>query len=486
MQNSTLVLAGVGAYVLMILAVGVYAGRRVENPTDYIVAGRNVSLGLLVFTLFATFYGGGTILGVAGAAYDDGVLGVIADPFGAALCLFLGGFFFFRVMRRMKLLTVADFFRVRFGKNAETLAGLCMIPPYLGWVSSQFVAVGFILHTLTGLDTTLGMVLGAIVVIIYTVIGGLWAVALTDFVQALILMFGLALLCFVVVGDAGGLSSVAARLPEGHLSFFPKGGLNDWLWYIQAWIVIGLGGIPAQDLIQRAVSARTEGTAVASAYISGFMYLGFGLIPVTLGLVALITLPDIANSEYVVPRLAMDHLPPLALALVLGALVSGIMSSADSALLAPASVIGENLAPIVKSDLTPRQVLAISRWAVVVLGIVSLVAALYFQRIYDIMVGAWAILLVTLFVPLVAGIYWKRANATSAVAAIVIGLISWLVLSRIQDTWPADMLATAIACATLVVVAFATAHRDPPKLLTTLDGAPIDERQRLGWPGQIN
>ena len=483
MQTSTLVLGGVGVYVLIILAIGVYAGRRVGDSTDYIVAGRNVSLGLLVFTLFATFYGGGTIMGVAGAAYDDGVLGVIADPFGAALCLFLGGFFFFRVMRRMRLLTVADFFRIRYGKTAEMLAGLCMIPPYLGWVSSQFVAVGFILHTLTGLDTTLGMVLGAIVVIIYTVIGGLWAVALTDFIQALVLMIGLALLCFVVVADAGGLSSIAARLPQGHLSFFPDGGLNDWLWYIQAWVVIGLGGLPAQDLIQRAVSARSEGTAVASAYISGIMYVGFGLIPVTLGLAALVTLPDVANSEFVVPTLAMDHLPPLALALVLGALVSGIMSSADSALLAPASVIGENLARIAKSDLEPQQVLAISRWAVVALGVLSLLAALYFQRIYDIMVGAWAVLLVSLFVPLVAGIYWQRANATSAVAAIASGLISWLVLSLVQETWPADLLATVIAAITLVIVANVTAHRDSPCRLVTLEGDPVDERQRLGWPG---
>jgi len=478
-----MVIGGVGAYVLMILAIGLYAGRRIEDQTDYIVAGRNMSLGLLVFTLFATFYGGGTIMGVAGAAYDEGVLGVIADPFGAALCLFLGGFFFFRVMRRMKLLTIADFFRVRFGRHAETLAGLCMIPPYLGWVSAQFVAFGFILHTITGIDTTAGMLLGAVVVVIYTVVGGLWAVALTDFIQALILIIGLMLLCFVVFGDAGGWPAIAARLPDGHLSFFPEGGLRDWLWYVQAWIVIGLGGIPAQDMIQRAVSARTEGTAVSGAYISGFMYLGFGLIPVMLGFAALVLLPDIANSEFVVPTLAMDYLPPFALALVLGALVSGIMSSADSALLAPASVVGENLASLVQKDLSPRQVLTVSRWSVVGLGIIALGAALYFQRIYDIMVGAWAVLLVSLFVPLVAGIYWKRANSTSAVAAIISGLFSWLVFSRIQQDWPADILATGVATLTLILVAYATGRQDPPSSLTTLDGEAIDDHQRLGWPG---
>ncbi len=473
MSDSALVLGGVGLYVLVILAIGIYAGKRVDNQADYIVAGRNLGLGLLVFTFFATFYGGGTIMGVAGAAHDDGLRGVIADPFGAAMCLFLGAFLFFRVLHRMRLLTIVDFFRVRFGEKAETLAGLCMIPPYIGWVSSQFVAFGFILHTLTGIDTTLAMVLSAAIVIVYTVIGGLWAVALTDFIQALILIVGLALLCVVVVGDAGGWSAVAARVPDGHLAFLPDGGLNDWAWYLQAWIVIGLGGIPAQDLMQRAVSARNENISVASGYISGAMYLFFGMIPVTLGLAAAATMNDVSNSEFIVPTLVMEHLSPWAIALVLGALFSGIMSSADSALLAPASVVGENLARLFRKDVSPRQVLVISRWAVVGLGLVSLGLALYFQRIYDIMVGSWSVLLVSLFVPLLAGVYWKRANNLSAIAAIVVGLTSWLVLSLMQSAWPADLLAALIAGATLVIVAALTADMDKPRPLATLEGDPL-------------
>ena len=445
-----------------------------------LVAGRNVSLWLLVFTLFATFYGGGTIMGVAGAAYGEGLLGVIADPFGAAACLFLGALLYFRVMRRMRLLTVSDFFRVRYGKHAETLSALCMIPPYLGWVSAQFVAIGFILHTLTGIDTTAGMVLGAAIVIVYTVVGGLWAVALTDFIQAAVLIVGLVVLCVISVSDAGGFSAIAARLPDGHMEFFPAGGLNDWAWYLQAWVVIGLGGIPAQDMIQRAVSARSEDTAVAGAYVSGLMYLGFGLIPVALGFAALVTFPDMLNPELAVPKLAMNHLPPLAMALVLGALVSGIMSSADSALLAPASVVGENLARLVRRDLAPLQVLAISRWAVVVLGLASLAAALYFQRIYEIMVGSWSVLLVSLFVPLTAGIWWRRANNSAAIASIVAGLAGWLGLSLLQDAWPADVLAALLAAGVFVAVALATGRKDPPRALTTLDGAPIEQGRRLG------
>ncbi|MDJ0654602.1 MAG: sodium:solute symporter family protein [Xanthomonadales bacterium] len=473
MPDSMLTLGSVTAYVLVILAVGIYAGRRVHDQTDYIVAGRNLSLGMLVFTLFATFYGGGTIMGVSGAAYSDGMMGVIPDPFGAALCLFLAGLLFFRVLYRMKLLTVVDFFRIRYGPRCETLAGICMIPPYVGWVSSQFVAFGFILHLLTGIDTTTGMVVSAGIVIVYTVIGGLWAVALTDFIQALILILGMLVLTVLVVGEAGGLGAVLAAVPEAHRQLIPQGGLRDWAWYIQAWVVIGLGGIPAQDMIQRAVSARSENSAVHSAYLAGLMYLGFGMMPVLLGLAALGALPAIDNPEYIIPTLAMDNLPPLLLAVVLGAILSGIMSSADSALLAPASVVGENLARLYRKELTASQVLLISRVAVVVLGLVGLGLALYFQRIYDIMVGSWSVLLVSLLVPLFAGIYWRRANTSAAVASIVIGLVSWVVLSMVQDQWPADLLAALIAAVTIVVVALATSSRDKPLPLTTLDGNPL-------------
>ena len=479
-SRSTLVLVGVGTYVLVILAVGLWAGRRVEDQTDYIVAGRRMGVGLLIFTLFATFFGGGTIMGVAGAAHGEGLVGVIADPFGAGMALIIAAFLFFRVMRRMKLLTVVDFFRVRFGPRAEMLAGLCMIPPYVGWVASQFVAFGFILHTLTGIDTTLAMVLSAGIVIVYTVVGGLWAVALTDFIQASILIVGLLLLCFIVLDHAGGWPAVAAQLPSGHLDLLPPADLKSWLWYIQAWIVIGLGGIPAQDIMQRAVSARSENTAVAAGYISGAMYLVFGMIPITLGLVAAVTMPEVDNPEFVVPALAMEHLHPVALALVLGAIISGIMSSADSALLAPASVIGENLGRAGGRRLSPRQVLAASRWSVVLLGLLSLGLALYFQRIYDVMVNSWAILLVALFAPLLAGVYWKRANGTAAVAAILAGLVSWLLLSLLLDEWPADVFAAVVSTVTLVVVAFATGKRDAPLPLCTLDGEAIGHDRKFG------
>lgn len=433
------------------LLIGVLAARRVRDKSDYMVAGRRLPPALLTITLFATFFGGGTIMGVAGAAYSKGLPGVIADPFGAALCLLLGSALFFRALHKRRLLTIVDFFRQRYGRTAELLAGLCMIPPYLGWVASQFVAIGFVLNILTGIDPLLGMVIGAAVIVIYTTIGGLWAVAVTDLLQTVIMIAGLLLLSVVVIQEAGGWVTLLERVPATHLEFLPANDLKSWAWYVQAWVVIGLGGIPAQDLMQRALSARSGETVRLSGLAAGVLYLAFGMIPVVLGLAAFSVMPSLGNPELVVPTLATTYLAPWALALVIGAVISGIMSSVDSALLAPATVIGQNLAHFWREDLSDRQVLMISRVSVVILAIISLLLALWFQKIYDIMVGSWSVLLVSLFVPLLAGLYWARASQRACVQSIIAGLTSWLILALAQTGWPADLLATLIAACVFVI-----------------------------------
>ncbi len=480
MSDQSVILLGVGAYVAVILAIGFAAGRKVHDQADYIVAGRRLPLWLCSFTLFATWFGGGTCVGAAGEAFSEGFLGIIADPFGAGLCLFLAGFFYVRMMRRMRLLTMSDFFRIRFGPAAELLASICIIPAYLGWVASQFVAFGFILNILTGIDTTLAIVLSSVIVVAYTMVGGLWAVSLTDFVQATVMIAGLVLLLPIALEHAGGWSAVSAALPQQHFDLLPAPGFKDWIWYIQAWLVIGLGGIPTQDLFQRSMAAKNESVAQNSAYIAGFLYFTVGLIPVLLGIVGAVVIPDVANPEHILPMLALEYLHPLALALFLGALLSAIMSTADSALLAPASVFGENIATFFKSDLSTQQRLRLTRWAVPVLGVLALAIGLYFKVIYDLIVNTWSVILVSLFVPLTAGLYWKKANRTAAVASIIVGLVSWIVLAAVQSEYPADLMATALAALTMVVTGVLTARKEAPLPLVTREGEPVAYKNRLG------
>lgn len=480
-MNHTEVLIGLGIYLLVMVGIGLAASRRVRDSADFIVAGKRLGMVLCTGTLAATWFGGGLCIGAASAAYGGGLLAVIADPFGAALCLFLAGLFYVRVLRRMGLMTVASFFTSRYSPGAGVAASLCTVPAYVGWVASLMVAFGRILQSLTGLDPALAICAGGAVVLVYTVAGGMWAVTLTDFVQLTILVAGMLVLTPVLLHDMGGWSALAAQIPAERFHLYPRsGGSTAWFSYARGWLVIGLGNLAGQDLIQRSLSSRDEKTAYRSAYLAGGLYVTVGLLPVLLGMAGAVVLPDLADPDLVMMELALRYLPAAALILFTGALVSAILSSADSALLAPASVLGWDLLRHLRPGASERLCLGTSRLAVIVLGLVSLGLALHKATVYELMVDSWSVLLATLFVPLTAGIWWRRANGPGALAAVLAGLATWLILLQAGSDLPADLLAVPVAALVLVMVSRATAGSHPPRPLTAADGSELAYADRLG------
>jgi len=260
LSTETIIFIGVGLYLVMMLAIGIYASKRTGSTANFIVAGRKMPIWILGATIVATWFGGGTMMGAAGAAYEHGLLGVIADPFGGALCLFIVGFFFARIFRRLRLLTFIEFFQNRYGTTAATIAAIGSISSNVGWTGGLLVAFGFVFETLTNVPLELGIMGGAIVVFIYTTAGGMWAVALTDFVQMIIIALGLVSLLVVVLIDVGGWGNIAPHLPEDTFRMMPAvhtAGI--WLNYVRAWLIFGLADVTAQTLLQRAFPRRTSG-----------------------------------------------------------------------------------------------------------------------------------------------------------------------------------------------------------------------------------
>ncbi len=481
-MNNAWVIGGIAVYMLVMLYIGYLTSKNINNSEDFIVAGRRLPLGLATATLFATWFGGGTSMGAAGESYYNGFLGAIADPFGAGLCLILGGFFFVRTMRRMKLLTIADFFAIKYGKLNELLSSIITIPAFVGWVAAELVALGFIVHSVTGLSPTWGIVISALVVLFYTYQGGMWAVTLTDFVQMIILVLGLLIMFPIVLHDIGGFNTLETKIPNEMFYFFPRNaGLTDWLFYLQAWIIVGFGSIPGQDLMQRALSSKDENTAQKASYFSGLAYILLGIIPVTLGIIGRLVVPEIQNSEMILVVLAQKYLPNLLVALFVGALLSAIMSSCDSAILAPASIITRNIAPHIKK-LTPKQELLVARYATLGITLASLATALWFQNIYDLMVSSWAFLLVGCFVPLVFGIWSKKANTPAATASSLLGFGSWILLSIFSPNTPNDLIGLGISFGVYVVVMLSTYKKVTPRPLLDIYGNPIE----LKWRGPIH
>jgi len=487
--NSQLMIwGGAALYVLAMLGVGFWSQRRIHNLADFVVAGRSLPLWLATATLSATWFGGATILGAGGVAYEEGFLGVIPDPFGAGLCLILSGLLVARTIRRMRLLTVSDFFRIRYGRQADLIASISLVLTFAGWTAAQIVAIGVVLDSLAGVPPLVGIFLGAIVVVTYTYFGGMWAVSITDFLQIGILLVGLVIILPLVIAECGGVSAYLSGVPEGSFRLIPPSGTDSagWVWWFRSWIVLGLGNLAGQELLQRTLSSRTEKVAQNSAYLSGLFYLTFGLIPVFIGLAGTILLPGAEGieAERVIPEMALRFLPAPLMALFVGALLSAIMSSADSALLAPSSIIGQNLLRYFRPDVSDELVLSWIRRAVPMIGLLALGLAVYSGRVYELLVESFAFLLVVLFPPFIAGIWWRQANTPGALTSMAVGLVSFVAFKWITPDYPSDVIAVVLAGAALVSVSLLTARSHPPLRLTDLEGRPIPLEGRLGLPGR--
>jgi SSS family transporter len=454
------VLAGlVLAYLAVSLAVGLYAATRVAGAGDFALAGRRFGAPVVAATVFATWFGAETVLGIPAAFMKDGLRGVVADPFAAAACLVLVAVVFARRLHRLDVLTLGDFFRQRFGRGAEVALSLCIAFSYFGWLAAQLVALGLALTLLSAgaIDARAGIAIGAVIVIAYTVAGGAWSVALTDLLQAVVIIGGLLYVAWVLAAMAGGVGPVidAARAAD-RLRFLPEADVGAVLAWVSAGAVVALGSVPQQDVLQRVKSARDEATAVRATRWGGAAYFAVALVPIFLVSAAAVIDPPLVarliDQDYqrILPTLLMERMPLAAQALFFGALVSAILSTAAGALLAPSIVIAEN---VVRPLLRPRDDRALlwsMRLTVAAGGAAATVMALTSGRsIYELVNESGKVVLVAAFVPLAAGLFWERATARGAHAAIACGLAAWLALEAFApDGWlppPLAGLAASLA-----------------------------------------
>ncbi len=424
-----MLLAFIILYMLGVLLLGFIASTFVKNSKDYLLAGKSLPLYMATFVTFATWFGSETVLGASSVFAREGLLGVIEDPFGASLCLILIGLFFARPLYRLNLLTIGDFYRLVYDRRTEVVASLMMVASYFGWVAAQFVAIGVILKVVLGIPQYVGIVVGFLVVLLYTFLGGMWAVSLTDFLQTIMIILGLSVALFEVSSGFSELLPTIKAQPPDFYRFLPEASLKDILLYISAWITIGLGSIPQQDVFQRVMSSRSERVAVLSTILGGFMYLTVALIPLMLALFARTKYPELLETDpqLMLPTMILEHASLLTKVLFFGALLSAIMSTASAAVLAPASVLSENLIRPHLKNLSDRGFLWLTRLCVLLIALVSLAFALSGESIYRLVGSSSALSLVSLFVPLVAGLYFKGANPASAIASMLTGFSLWAV-----------------------------------------------------------
>jgi SSS family transporter len=443
-----LLLASIVAYLLLTILIGYWASRKVKTSGDFMLAGRSLPIFLSASALFATWFGSETVFGASSEFLKGGLYSVIEDPFGAALCLLLFGLFFARKLYSMNLLTLGDFFKVRFGNRTELVASFFLAPPYVGYIAAQLVAMGLIINVVTGLEVWEGVVISAFVVTFYTYIGGMWAISITDFFQSIVIVVGLLALAIILANKAGGVTVILQEVHPSTFRFLPNWDLKEIMLYLAAWSVLGLGSLPSQDIFQRVMSSGSQKIAVHSCFIAAGLYLTVAMLPLFIGLCAKHLYPQTisVDAQLALPNMVLAHASLPIQILFFGSLLSAIMSTTSSAILAPAAIFSENLIkPLSKGKLNDKQLLIITRLCVLGFAGVATVMACLRSNIYE-LVGESSILsLVSLLAPLVLGLYWKRANGNGALLAMVLGTITLAFFSFYDVGWPALLPATLVS-----------------------------------------
>jgi SSS family solute:Na+ symporter len=433
-----MLIASVAVYLLVTIGIGLWAAKRVHNSKDYLVAGRSLPLYMSAATVFATWFGAEVVLSVSATFAKDGLGGIVADPFGSTFCLIFVALFFARAFYRMDLLTIGDFYRKRYSKQVEVVTSVAITASYLGWTSAQITALGLVFSVLSGGAVSLetGIYLGAGIVLVYTIWGGMWSVALTDLFQSVVILIGLGAIAWLVADRAGGVATVVtAAADAGKFEFWPKAGAKEWLAFVAAWMTLAIGSIPQQDVFQRVTSAKDERTAVRGCLIGGGVYFLFAFVPIFIAYAALVIDPatgklfegeDAREIQRILPDLILARTPLWAQVLFFGALLSAILSTASGALIAPTALFTENVIRPFAPRLGDKQFLLLLR---VVLVIFTLAATLFAinskSTMYEMVQNAYKVTLVSCIVPLAAGIYWKRATPGAAMISVVMGLVSW-------------------------------------------------------------
>jgi SSS family transporter len=424
-------------YFVATLAVGFYASRKVKTTGDFINAGRSLHPAINTAALFALWFGSETIFGASAQFAEHGLIAIIEDPLGGVLCLLLVGIFFSRKLYRLNIYTIGDLFHKHYGPKVEILSAFLMVLSFVGYAAAQIVALGLLVHSLLSISMTISMLLSVSIVVFYTFTGGMWAVSITDFIQSILIVSGLIAIAWYVTDQTGGTTEVFKTLKPNQTQFLPESNITAWLNWIAAWMVLGFGSIASQDIFQRVNSARSEDAAYYSTLMGAGLYLLFSMIPLYLVLAIQKIDPLLLQGDLqlALPQMVLNTMPVWLQVLFFGSLLSAIMSTCSGALLAPASLLSENiLKPLLHSKINDQKLLWMTKSAVIVIGLISFFIATESQNIFELVSEASVIGLVSVFVPFCAALFFDFQNKLAAVLSMLLGIVVYAIFSFIQIT----------------------------------------------------
>jgi SSS family transporter len=434
MNDNAISLVIIILFIIGLTLFGKFVSTKVKTSDDYLIADRNINFGLIVGTVFASFWGGGTIIGASGEAFHGGIYAVIGDPFAAGLGLILLGFLFVKPLRKLNLKSIGELYKERFGQNTSYLASALMIPTYIIWTAVQLLAIGKILNVMFNVNFILVFVISAIVISIFTYLGGLVAVVWTDAIQMIIIFIGLIIILYIGIKTVGGVNSLTVKTPVDYWNIAPKAfSFKEITVYIALWAGMSLGNVPSPDLAQRALMAKNEKVASRGMITAGLLYWIVGLIPIVLALIG-ITLVNQgkidanlinSDSELLIPIMAKYLLNPVLLGVFIASLVAAILSSASTSLFATAVLMSNDIfMPLMKKYKPQRHFdeLKTTRIFVLFACLLGVLVGLLSNQIYDLTIFAFTLQLGMLFFPFVLALKSKKVNRYGIIAGMFVGI----------------------------------------------------------------
>ena len=345
------------------------------------------------------------------------------------------GVFFARQVYRLKIVTISDFFRIRYNRKIELISSLVGVYTFFPWIAAQFLAIGILFNAIIGIPISWGILLGAFVVLLYTYIGGMWAVSITDIIQAVIIVGGLVFITYKLLGQTEGLAVVLEKTPKGFFKFLPESGIYNWIDYVSDWIVIGIGAITAQEIYQRVLSARSESAGANGIILSGFILFIISTISLINALCISQIYPHLLteyNDQNIIPSMILVYTSMPVQIMFFGALISAILSTSSGAILSAATIFSENLVKPYFKNISDKQLIYITRMGVIFAVIISTIFAFFDTSIHSLVLDSITVELVCLVVPFILGLKWKKASINGVWAAFVIGGLTWGICKSID------------------------------------------------------
>ena len=442
----------IAVYFLAVIVIGIVSKKSAQGADNFFVAGRKGSSLLITGSLLATIVGGSATVGMAGLGFSRGLTGAWWLLVGS-IGLVILGLFFARKVREFGLYTLPELVEKQYDSRIALAASILIVVAWIGIIAGQIVAAGKILGVLGIGNPLLWMVVFTTIFIIYTILGGQFAVIRTDTLQIGIIFAGIFGGLLLVLSQVGGLSGLKSSLSPEQFAF-PLSSQFDGTELVTLLLLVGLTYVVGPDMYSRLFCAKDGKTARASVFWAALLVIPFAFGITLIGMVASVLFPQI-SPEQAFPTVIKEVLPPFLGGVVLAALLCAVMSSADTTLLSASVILTVDIVGRLRPSLSQDKILSLSRWGIVVLGVSSLILALILKGVISALLFAYTIYTCGLILPVIAGFYKDKLKVTSLGAlAAIIGGGSAALISRVFDIKYLDLGGLLISGLLLFIVSF--------------------------------